>query len=173
MDKDAVWRKTPRGLEAIERRAGGLSPRLRTLLIMVDGRRRAADYVALAAGLGQAEQLLAQLAGGGFIEAVLPAWAGPLPQPPTLSALTRTEPAPAGVPPSLPLADAKRLAVRQLTDMLGPTAELLCLRIEAARSEDDLWDHLRRARSVLRDARGEGAARRFESTLSGQGAPIH
>lgn len=171
MDKDAVWRKTPRGLEAIARRAGGLSPRLRTLLIMVDGRRRAADYGALAAGLGDAGQLLAQLAGGGFIEAVLPAWPGPLPQAPTLDALTRTGPEPATA--GLLLADTKRLAVRQLTDMLGPTAELLCLRIEAARSADDLWDHLHHARSVLRDARGEGAARRFESTLASQGTPIH
>lgn len=173
MDNQAVWRKTPKGLDAIVRRAGGLSPRLRSVLIMVDGKRPAADFAHLAAGLGSPDALLAQLASGGFIEAVLPGWSGPLPQAPTLSALTHSDTGPETQPPGLSLADTKRFAVRQLTDLMGPTAEVLCLRIESAKSMGDLNDNLKRARIVLRDARGELAAQRFENALESHGAPPH
>ncbi len=173
MDIKAVWRKTPKGQDAIARRAGGLSPRLRSVLIMVDGKRPTADFDQLAAGLGSPEALLSQLASGGFIEAVLPGWSGPLPQAPTFSALTRSNPGPATEPLGLSLTDTKRFAVRQLTDLMGPTAEPLCLRIESAKTAGDLVEHLRRARVVLRDARGELAAQRFENALESQGAPPH
>lgn len=173
MDNQAVWRKTPKGLDAIARRAGGLSPRLRSVLIMVDGKRPASEFEQLAAGLGSPDALLAQLASGGFIEAVLPGWSGPLPQVPTFSALTRSDAGPATEPPGPSLADTKRFAVRQLTDLMGPTAELLCLRIEGAKTLGDLSDNLRRARIVLRDARGALAAQRFENALESHGAPLH
>ena len=38
-NKQAIYHKTPKGTEAIANRQSGLAPRLRSLLIMVDGKR--------------------------------------------------------------------------------------------------------------------------------------
>lgn len=58
-------------------------------------------------------------------------------------------------------AQAKRLCARSLIDALGPTAERLCLRIEAAPTPADLIVAAQRAHAVVRDVRGAAAADSF------------
>ena len=73
-----VFRKTAKGQAEIETRADRLPPRLRTALILVDGRR---DGVALAKFCpSDPESTLAGLLDGGYIEMVEPP-AAPLPAP--------------------------------------------------------------------------------------------
>lgn len=61
-----VCAKTPKGQEEVERRAHGLSPRLRQMLIMIDGRR---DLAALQAVFPPdlVPGLVQQLVDGGFV----------------------------------------------------------------------------------------------------------
>ena len=52
MDNQAVVVKTPKGVEEVETKKYKLSPRARTILILVDGRKTAAELVGLALQLG-------------------------------------------------------------------------------------------------------------------------
>jgi hypothetical protein len=63
-----IYRKTPKGTAEIETRAHGLRPRARSTLILVNGKRDVDDVCALVAQ--PSEDLLIDLAAGGFIEAV-------------------------------------------------------------------------------------------------------
>ena len=61
------------------------------------------------------------------------------------------------------LADRRRLAVRYLTDNLGPVAEELALRVEKARTWAELLPALELGRNVLQTARGSANAARFSA----------
>jgi hypothetical protein len=63
-----IYRKTPKGVAEIETRAHRLSPRVRSTLILVNGKRDVDDVRALVAQ--PAEETLSRLAEQGFIEAV-------------------------------------------------------------------------------------------------------
>ena len=69
MDPSAVFAKTPKGLEEVANRTYKLPPRLRALLIMVDGKISAAELAAKAASLGGIVPMLAELSSQGFIAA--------------------------------------------------------------------------------------------------------
>lgn len=63
-----IYRKTPKGLAEIETRAHGLAPRIRSTLILVNGKRDTDDVAALVAQ--PTDDTLRHLAERGFIEAV-------------------------------------------------------------------------------------------------------
>lgn len=178
IQRNALYRKSAKGAEAIAARLHGLSPRQRSLLIFVDGKRGIDELTRMGSTLGSVDQLLSELESGGFIEdanskeAVLSSLGAP-----TSDAAT-TVPAvtlPAALAPadtplapraSVTLEQAKRLAVRQLTDLLGPAAEVVCLHIEKARTLSDFVETTKRARSMVRDMRGESAAERFGAAIA-------
>ncbi len=70
-----VFRKTERGTEELKTRAHGLTPRLRQLLILVDGRRDVAEIARVLPQPGLDAQM-AQLASDGFIASAAKAAAG-------------------------------------------------------------------------------------------------
>lgn len=160
LDKLAIYHKTPKGMEAIANRHSGLGPRLRSLLIMIDGKRSFTDLSALS---GECEALLEQLAQDGMIEpvagvavAAAPATAQASNWPELQAAVTAPTPV---VVVSLP--EAKRCATRLLVELLGPTSEVLCIKIEAARNLADFVVAVKRARELVRDVKGAAAAERF------------
>jgi hypothetical protein len=156
-NKQVVHHKTPKGVESIANRQSGLAPRLRSLLIMVDGKRSFSDLTALT---GECEALLEQLAQDGMIEpagGAAPVAAGPVSAWPDSQAAT-TSPTPLVVA-SLP--EAKRRATKLLVEMLGPTSEVLCMKIESAGKLSDFVSAVKRAREIVRDVRGTAAAERF------------
>lgn len=59
--------KTPKGAAEIRERSAGLHPRLRQLLVMVDGSLRGADLAARAVALGGGIESVEHLLRGGFI----------------------------------------------------------------------------------------------------------
>ena len=65
---NTVFDKTPAGREEIATRRQHLATRLRTLLLLVDGKRNTAELMASVAGLGLDEKALVQLLEGGFIQ---------------------------------------------------------------------------------------------------------
>ncbi len=82
------------------------------------------------------------------------------------AAATPTPTGPAEAPATdamapLALAEAKRFVARRLLDALGPTAELLCLKIEAAPTITEVITQARRAHAAVRDIRGVAEADRF------------
>jgi hypothetical protein len=156
IQKHLVYRKSSKGSEAIATRQHGLSPKLRPILILVDGKRTVEEMSRIAQGLGDNGQSLEQLLGDGFIEPVASS---------VHSAIKPAASTPAVPAPSLSLPDARRYAVRRLTDILGPHAEDFCLRIEAARSSADFNAAVTRAEGMVRQFKGAHAANEFVADM--------
>lgn len=152
-DPTATYHKSALGTEAMAQRHAVLTPKLRSMLILIDGKRRYEELVRLAAVLGDPPQLMAQLADHGFIE--------PLPG----TAAPPAGTAPPQAKPAVTLQEAQRQAVRRLTDLLGPHADDLCMRIEATRSVPEFQAALKRAENLLRQVGSAERAARFSAEM--------
>lgn len=169
IQKNLVYHKSAKGIEAIATRQHGLVPKLRSLLILVDGKRGFEELVRLSQILGDTQELLGQLLDQGFIEPV----ASPSPAPgtagPALASAPVSAPAPlaAAAPINAPikLLDAQRFVSRRLTDLLGPNADDLCLRIEAARNLKDFQAAVARAEGILRQYKSAQTAAEFAADV--------
>jgi hypothetical protein len=159
IQKNLVYHKSAKGTEAIATRQHGLGPKLRSMLILIDGKRSFDELAHLSHMLGNTEELLGQLLEQGFIEpvagAAAPAAAAPVTAPSPL--------APAAAPISL--LQAQRFVSRRLTDLLGPNAEDLCLRIEAARNVKDFQAAVARAEGILRQYKSAHTAAEFAAEV--------
>ena len=158
-----IHRKTAKGLAEIETRVHRLPPRLRSALILVDGKRSDDELAKLV--LQDPEGTLKALLEGGFIEP-----SGELPP-----AERAPEPRPAPAAPAAPVPPSfeqtRRAAVRALTDLVGPMAEAVALRMEKARNPDELRPLLTLAMQVIANTRGRQMAadygRRFGADVPG------
>ncbi|MCU0813859.1 MAG: hypothetical protein MUC32_05880 [Burkholderiaceae bacterium] len=180
-----VYRKTAQGVAEIETRAHRLAPRVRQMLILVDGRRSDADLRQLIAP--GADEALHALAAGGFVELVgataAPAGATPVRAAPPAGPTAATPAAPASVPATVasPAAEPasaasgfsaqdRRDAVRMLTDLVGPVGEPLALKIEQARGDDELRKLFDLAYQSIRNTRGSFAAAAFADRFRSRAA---
>lgn len=146
-----IYRKTAKGLSEIETRANRLPPRLRSALIVVDGKRNLAELRPL---ILQPDETLAALAEQGFIEAIRDA--APPPPPPAAA------PAPAASAGNASdFEQTRRAAVRALNDLLGPAAESLAIKMEKARNLGELTPLLTQGAQTVANMRGRGAAEAF------------
>lgn len=175
-----LFRKTAKGQTEIETRAHRLTPRLRGLLILVDGKR---DLAGLAELVPQhAQALLQELTAQGFVErfetASTPAAAAPAAGASTAAATAAATGAAAGAstrtvstsaparaaPPLSATAEFEKLrreAVRAFTDLAGPAAETVAIRMEKTKSLDELRPLLAQAAQVLANMRGRAAAEAY------------
>lgn len=155
MEAQAIYQKSDKGAEAIATRGHGVGGKLRMLLILVDGKKNVEELTRLASGMGESALLLDQLEAGGFIEAV-PGEVGAKPaQGDALSA-------------AADLNKVKPLATRLLIELLGPQADDLSLRIEAAKDRSQFVEAVKRAYVVVRNAKGQAAADRFGADVEAQ-----
>lgn len=69
---EAMFAKTPKGVDEVQKRLYGLGPRIRQLLIMIDGKRDVSALLAIFPP-DLVPAMLAQLTDGGFVRQVLPA----------------------------------------------------------------------------------------------------
>jgi hypothetical protein len=163
MQKNLVYHKSAKGTEAIATRQHGLGPKLRSMLIMVDGKRGFDELARLAQMLGDTEELLGQLLEQGLIEPV----AAPAAPPPHAGGAgsATTAPAPLAAAAPITLAEAQRFVSRRLTDLLGPNAEDLCLRIEGARNVHDFQVAVSRAEGILRQYKSAHTAAEFAAEV--------
>ena len=97
MLSEAVFRKSPQGVQTIASRERSIAPRLRSLLILVDGKRPYAELARLGAALGEPDALMGQLVDAGLVEAV--EVEAPVP-PPAPSPISNAAPV-SGEPPAL------------------------------------------------------------------------
>lgn len=149
----SVYRKTAKGQTEIETRANRLVPRLRTALILVDGKRTDDELRKMIAS--EPDEVLAILLDQGYVEVIATT-------PPPRSSQAATAPAAAdGAPSPRKLDETRRMAVRFLNDQLGPSAETLALKIERAANWAELKPHLEMAEHFLRSGRGPAVAQEF------------
>lgn len=152
-----VYRKTERGQHEIETRELRIPPRLRTALILVDGKRDDTQLAGLIPG--DAPQTLQTLAEMGLIEAI--AVAAPRP-----SRVAVTEAGPESEPPAAPrdrraFEQRRRDAVRHLSDQVGPVAEAVAIKMEKAQDWEHLLPALQLAQQILGNTRGAAVAAEF------------
>lgn len=153
-----IYAKTAQGLHEIATRERRLSPRLRSALILVDGKR---DQDELSRLIQNPDETLQALLEAQLIAAV----ASGKPARSSKPAELDEEPAAAAAPgaglSATDLAALRREAVRALNDLLGPEAESLAMRMERAGDEEQLRAALERAVQYIANARGGGAAATF------------
>lgn len=138
--KNALHRKSAKGIEAIANRQHGLGPKLRSMLILIDGKRQFDELVRLSSAFGDTQQLLEQLLADGFIEEV---------------AAEATQPKATSAPPfTKTLPQAQRFAVQRLTNALGPMSEQLCMRIESTRNWGEFDAAIAHAENIVRGIKG-------------------
>lgn len=177
MDKNTLFAKTDQGREALTSRPPNLGPRLRSLLIMVDGKRSVGEMDKLSGGEVGAAPLLEQLAAAGWIaqvdaagHPVLHASEGVAPDkaavPADLASLAPVADAMPAPMPTLPFSEARRMVVRFINDQLGPMGEPLAMRIEACKTPADLQAALPRLRDGLKNFKNSATVQRFDEELA-------
>ncbi|GAB4472047.1 MAG: hypothetical protein OHK0044_15520 [Burkholderiaceae bacterium] len=187
MNFSLIYSKTAKGAAEIAAHSGALTPAMRRVLIMVDGRRTAAE-LELVARDGEFESIVAALLEKGMIEQTgkvedeIPDWVdddeatvvmesprGPDAIPaPRAAAQAAAAPAPAAVPvePRTPsLEERKRMAVRALYDRLGPYGEEPAARIQECKTFEELSEKLKHACRRIALFRGEQAAREYMASI--------
>jgi hypothetical protein len=65
-----IYEKTQQGVEAFHQKPSPLNPKLRSILIMIDGKKSSSDLLAVLAAIGGTEEHLAELISLGLIRAV-------------------------------------------------------------------------------------------------------
>jgi hypothetical protein len=169
-----IYRKTAKGHSEIETRAQRLSPRLRSALILIDGRRSDDDMRKLV--LQQPEETLHTLSEQGFIEIIAITQETPVPRVPAgAPAMRPAESAPVAARAAVaaPAASAQDFqttrtqAVRLFTDLVGPMAEALSIKMERTRSADELRPLMQTAQTIIGIARGGQAAADFGARFLG------
>jgi hypothetical protein len=156
-----IYRKTAKGQAEFETRANRLPPRLRTALILVDGRR---DTDQLSGLIVQDPALTLQmLIEDGFIEAI-----GETPSRPAISAPAPASPpmpasAMVGKPSPLAFEQRRSDALRYFNDQAGPVGEAAAMRIEKCRDWQQLLPELQYAQRLLTHLNGADVASEFGS----------
>lgn len=149
MSTQAVLQKTRKGTDELRTRRHGLSPRLRQLLILIDGKRDTAELARMLPGPELAEQL-ARLENDGFVTRPLEAPDEPDPE-------RVAQPAPV-------VEDLRALSARvtrALLETIGPNGDELAMRIERARSIDELRSLLPAVLSVVEACGGRAGVDGF------------
>lgn len=160
MDGSVVYAKTTKGVAEVAARSAQISMTTRRVLIMVDGK-RTVDELAVLLRPGEIDGVIAQLESAGLIHRHTGSHALDVPTigGRELDALPTTQgPATPEDANPLTLDEAKRRAVRELTDRLGPEAEALALRIESCRTIEDFRERVREAERLVSGALGAAAA---------------
>lgn len=151
MNPDVIYTKTAKGLEEMTKRTFKLPARMRSLLIMIDGKVAVAGLISKSASPDEAAAYVAALLNDGFIE---PKGIGP-------TEAAKATSLPIGVDS---LDSAKRFVIHSLENALGPDADLFTGKVELATSIAELAQLAPKHAEVIR---GMGGARKTESFVRG------
>ena len=151
-----VFVKSRAGVEEVKGRKLKLSPKLRTLLILIDGSKPVGVLNAESAALGAPPDALEQLERQGLIERV---GAAPLPNPQERRAVVRGPSAdPARLDPVARFRAAQKLMNETVVNALGLKAFFFTLKLEKCSNVEDLRGLLGDYRSALAKASGDAEA---------------
>jgi hypothetical protein len=164
---NSTFKKTEQGQAEIQHRWLRLPARLRSLLILVDGKRGLPDLQAL---LGpDTETALAQLVAMGLVESLGTATpTGSSHAQPSQPAPLSPEPS-GGAPATIDFEQLRKTAVRALNDALGPGAEHLAIQMERAATLAALDPLLSKAAQLVANVRGKAAGADYAKRFVQQG----
>lgn len=158
MEDITVYRKTEKGIAELDKRAYGLSLKLRRALILIDGNKDIAE-LSVVMRPGEAEETTEQLALEGFIE----------PTPAYELDPARIAYVPAARDPAM-FAETKARAINEINFRIGPVATTLINEINVCNTAIELRLKLRDIENVLINflgqAPGEELARAIGSELT-------
>lgn len=159
MDGSDVYSKTPKGIAEISLRSAQLAMATRRVLIMVDGKRSVDDLTTQLASQ-EVGAAIAQLETLGLIQRNAPSHSLDVPTVAgrEMEGLPTTGGSAIDDANAMTLEEAKRRAVRELTDRFGPGAEALALRIESCRTIEDFRERVREAERFVSVSLGSSAA---------------
>jgi len=130
MNPGAVYVRTEKGAEEVAHRSHAVPAKARSLLLLIDGKLTGAQLLDKFAAFPNSAELLQVLEDGGLIAAQAGA---PVPAAAASPSGSATVSAPAAV--AQPgIAEAKRVIVRTLHDVLGPEADFLTEKIDVAQT---------------------------------------
>lgn len=175
-----AYRKTAKGLAEIDTRVHRLPPRMRSALILADGRRSLTELAALIGD--SAPALLDQLLAGGFIEPVTAASSATSPAAaaaPQARASAAAAPEPAAVAAGhastlsgtdeadalRQLPQRRREAARAVLDRIGPLGEGLAMRIERSRTPQQFREAVEAAARMVGHQLGASAGEAMAAKL--------
>jgi len=136
MNPQAVLQKTEKGVDEVQTRRHKLEQRLRTLLIVVNGKATGADLARQFEQIGDVRPMLEQLVAQGFIREAAGASA----------------------------AEFREIRVQlshALTDVLGPAGDAITLQLEECRNLEELRAFVESRRASLEGALGARSAKFF------------
>ena len=163
-----IFDKTEKGREEITTRKYQLAPRLRTLLVMIDGKQRADELLQKVGGLGLNQESIGELLENGFIHVI----AAPAPAP-VNEAVT---PQPASIP-ELPSQNAAlasnanqfqalyQFYTETIKSTIGLRGYALQLKVEKAASVADLRELRQPYLEAVLKAKGNEMTRSLRSRL--------
>ena len=155
-----VYRKTEKGQAEIATRQNHLALKLRSALIMVDGKRTDEELMRMIAP--PAAEALETLLTEGYIEVISVTAARPL----AAAKPASDEGAPTLPPaPHRPVETIRLQAVRFMSEQLGPLGDSLAMKMEKARSWEDLPPLLVMAHRYIADNRGNATADAFKAAF--------
>ena len=161
MSAGDIYGKTPLGVSEVSNRKIKLAPRLRTMLILIDGRQPALVLQDEAEKLGAPADFLAQLLGMGLIEKVGSA----ISQESKAADELATHSAPVGDEYSR-FGIAKDFMNVTVVDALGIKSFFFTLKLERAGNLADLRQLVDNYRTAITKASGEDQARVFTARLN-------
>lgn len=154
LDLASVLRKTAAGIDAIKLRERAVTPKMRMLLIMVDGVKTGAELLKLVPNADEARQLLAELLSGGYAEQIQASKS-------VATASVATTPKPASPAADDTLKASIRRATRLLEDLLGPSSVDLCLQLERCTSHAQFTAKVTELSRIVAAMRTERKAAEF------------
>jgi hypothetical protein len=172
MDGTLIYAKTPKGIAEVAARSAQLSMTARRVLIMMDGK-RTIDELAVLVRPGEIDGIVSQLEDGGLAQKAGAGADVSIDVPTAIGAGPEAELAPTTATSvmddrdlnPMTLEEAKRRAVRELTDRLGPGAEVVAIRIENCRTIENFRDRVREAERLVASALGSAAAQDYLRAL--------
>lgn len=145
MNPGAVYVRTEKGAEEVAHRSQAVPAKARSLLLLIDGKLTGAQLLDKFAVFPNSAELLQVLEDGGLIAAQAGA---PAPAAAASPSGAAAAPAAAAQPG---IAEAKRVIVRTLHDVLGPEADFLTEKIDVAQTAAELRVHAEKYRDMLVD----------------------
>lgn len=156
LDESLVFHKTARGADEIGGAGRSLAARLRRALILVDGVKSVAELAPMFRQ-GEIDAILEELQAAGYISLAGGEAAAPAPAPAPAPATGTDAPAPG----ASRFEEARRIAMREVMDRLGPGGDTLALKIERAAGPAELRAVVAETERVFASFFGEAAARAF------------
>jgi hypothetical protein len=168
---NTIFDKTDKGRDEIATRQYHLAPRLRTLLLLVDGKHTAGELLAKIASLGVTEASIAELLDNGFICAASVATVASIPSAAQVSPTSAPQPVEQQAAATvLPEGKSQFEAIYEfytatIKSTIGLRGYALQLKVEKSASIDDFRQLRRPYLEAVLKARGEEMARSLRDRL--------